>query len=49
MCRKTHLRGCLILGIGIGIFAGYTLDSWILCIPGGLLLMGLALMMLRKK
>ena len=38
MCRRNQLRGCLILGIGLGVEIGYLLDSWILCCLGGIAL-----------
>lgn len=47
MCRKNHLRGCLLLGIGIGLVIGYNLGSWILCICGGIALVLLGLLTLK--
>ncbi len=35
MCRRNHLRGCLLLGIGIGLVIGHHLGSWFLCTCGG--------------
>ena len=49
MCRKTHLRGCLLLGFGIGLVVGYSLDSWVLCTCGGIGLVLFGLMVLRHK
>ena len=49
MCRRNHLRGCLCLGIGIGLIAGYALESWTVCTLGGMGLLLLGLIMLKQK
>jgi hypothetical protein len=49
MCRRNHLRGCLCLGIGIGMFVGYTLESWLISTAVGLGLICLGLLTLKKK
>lgn len=49
MCRKSHLRGCLLLGIGIGLGVGYSLDSWMLCTCGGIGLILLGLAALKRR
>ncbi len=36
MCRRNHLRGSLLLGIGIGLVIGHHLGSWFLCTCGGI-------------
>lgn len=48
MCRRNHLRGCLLLGIGIGLVIGHSLDSWILCTFGGIGLLLLGLLTLKR-
>lgn len=49
MCRKNHLRCCLLLGLGIGLVLGHSLDSWILCTFGGIGLVLAALVILNQK
>ena len=49
MCRKSQLRGCLILGLGIGIAVGYLLDSWLLCCMGGIFLIVSGFCMMNHK
>jgi hypothetical protein len=49
MCRRNHLRGCLCLGVGIGMFVGYTLESWLISTAVGLGLISLGLLTLKKK
>ena len=47
MCRRNQLRGSLLLGFGIGLGIGYSLDSWILCSCGGIALILLGVSILR--
>lgn len=49
MCRKNHLRGCLLLGIGIGLLIGHCLESWFLCTFGGIGLILLGFLILKQK
>ena len=49
MCRRNRLRGCLLLGIGIGLVTGYCLDSWLICTCGGIGLLILGLMIMSQK
>lgn len=49
MCRRNHLRGCLLLGIGIGLALGYCLNSWIVCVCGGIGLLVLGFVTLNQK
>lgn len=47
MCRKNQLRGCVLLGFGLGLVVGHCLDSWLLCCCGGGILAVLALCILK--
>lgn len=49
MCRRNHLRGMLILGLGLGILIGYMLESWVLCCCGGIVLLGTGVCILKSK
>ena len=49
MCRKNHLRGCLLLGFGLGLLIGQCLESWLLCTCGGIGLLILGFCILGKK
>jgi hypothetical protein len=49
MCRRNHLRGCLLLGLGIGLGLGHSLDSWIICTCGGIGLIILGLLVIKQK
>ena len=49
MCRKNQLRGCLLLGIGIGLFAGCSIESWLISTFGGIILICLGVMILQKN
>ncbi len=49
MCRRNHLRGCLLLGVGIGLVLGNSLESWLLCTCGGIGLVLLALCLIARK
>ena len=46
MCRKKYVQGCCLVAFGVGLLVGYCLDSWFLCLCGGvaLLLVGLCIM-----
>lgn len=49
MCRRNQLRGALAIGAGLGLILGYSLDSWILCVLGGLGLLGLGILLMRRN
>lgn len=49
MCRRNRLRGCLVLGLGLGILIGYFLASWFLCCIGGIALIVIGLWMMKQK
>lgn len=49
MCRRNRLRGCLLLGIGIGILIGFFLESSFLCCIGGIALLLIGLCMMNGK
>ena len=49
MCRKNNLRGCLVLGLGVGIAVVYVLDSWVLCCMGGIVLIVLGFCMMNQR
>ena len=49
MCRKNHLRGCVLLGFGLGLVVGQCLDSWFVCSCGGMALALFGFLVLRKK
>ena len=49
MCRRNHLRGVLLLGLGVGILIGYMLESWLLCCGGGIALLCCGVYVLRLK
>ena len=46
MCRRNRLRGCVVLGVGLGLVVGYLLESWLLCCCGGIgcILTGIGMM-----
>lgn len=49
MCRRNHLRGCLLLGLGIGLVLGNSLDSWVICTLGGCGVVVLGLVTIKCK
>ena len=49
MCRRNHLRGVLLLGLGLGILIGYMLESWVLCCFGGIALLGVGICILKAR
>lgn len=48
MCRRKELRGCILLGFGLGLLIGQCLDSWFLCTCGGAALIILGLLWLKR-
>ena len=48
MCRRNQLRGCLLLGIGIGMVIGYCVNSWLICCCGGIALAVTAVCMMKN-
>lgn len=49
MCRRNQLRGCLILGLGLGLVIGQCLESGFLCNWGGIALIILGVCTLQRK
>ena len=49
MCRKNHLRGCVLLGFGLGLLVGQCLESWFLCTCGGVVLIVLGICILSRR
>ena len=49
MCRRNHLRGCLLLGFGLGLLIGPCIESSFLCFWGGGILVVVGFCTLRRK
>ena len=49
MCRKSILQGCCLICFGIGLMIGHSLESWFLCVCGGVALSVLGLCVLKKR
>ena len=49
MCRRNQLLGCVMLGFGLGMIIGYSLESWLLCTCGSVALLVLGFGSLRGK
>lgn len=49
MCRKSHLHGCCVSCLGLGLILGHCLESWLLCCFGGLVLIGLGFCVMRGR
>ena len=49
MCRKSHLQGCCLACFGLGLMVGHNLESWMLCVCGGLALCVMGLCMLKRR
>jgi len=49
MCRKRYLHGCCVLFFGLGVMVGYCLESWFWCSFGGLGLIILGFVIMRRK
>lgn len=49
MCRKSVLHGCCVLAFGLGLLVGHCIESWFVCICGGILLIFFGLGMMRQK
>ena len=49
MCRKNRLHGCCLFFFGLGLIVGHCLESWLLCVAGGLALLVLGLCVMRKR
>lgn len=49
MCRKSQLRGCCAIFLGLGVLIGYKLDSWLLCCCGGILLLIAGLVLMNRR
>ena len=49
MCRKQCLYGCCLMLFGLGVMVGHWLESWFLCSFGGLGLIALGFLILRRR
>lgn len=49
MCRRNHLLGCMMLGFGLGVLIGHSVESWLLCTCGSVAFLVLGLGSLRGK
>ena len=49
MCRRKQMQGFCCLCFGLGLMVGYSLESWLLCSVGGLVLMGLGGLIAGKR
>ena len=49
MCRKNRLHGCCLICLGIGLMLGHSLESWLVCCVGGLMLIGLGICIIKQK
>ena len=49
MCRKDHLKGCILLGLGLGLLIGQCLESGFLCTCGGFAILIIGVCCLTKK
>ena len=43
MCRRSHLLTYLMVGFGLGLMIGHSLESWLVCTCGGLVFLVLGL------
>lgn len=49
MCRKHHLWGYSCVAFGVGLMVGYSLESWFLCVCGGIAVAVFGFCTLRRK
>ena len=49
MCRKTVLQGWGLMMLGLGLMLGHSIESWLACSVGGLVLVCLGFFLMRKK
>lgn len=49
MCRKTVLHGWCLVMLGLGLMLGHGIESWLACSVGGLVLVSLGFITIRKK
>lgn len=49
MCRKTVLHGWCLVMLGLGLMLGHSIESWMACTVGGLVLVCLGFFTVRKK
>ena len=49
MCRRNQMRGCLLLGLGIGLLVAQLLESTFLCTWGGVVIIVMGACSLRRK
>jgi len=49
MYRKNYLHGCCCIFFALGVMIGHSLESWLLCSFGGLVLLGFGICVLRRR
>ena len=49
MCRKTVLQGWCLMMLGLGLMLGHSIESWLACSVGGLVLVCMGFFLMRKK
>ena len=49
MCRRTVLHGWCLMMLGLGLMLGHSIGSWLACSVGGLVLLGLGVLTVRRK
>ncbi len=49
MCRRICLWGWCAICFGLGVMVGSCIESWFLCSVGGLVLIFLGLMLMRRR
>lgn len=49
MCRKTVMHGWCMVMLGLGAMIGHSVESWLVCTVGGLVLVCMGLFTVRKK
>ena len=49
MCRKTVLHGWCLMMLGLGLMLGHSIESWLACSVGGLVLVCMGFFLMRKK
>ncbi len=49
MCRKNHLHGCCALYFGLGLMVGHSIESWLVCVCGGIGLIVLGCIVMKQR
>jgi len=49
MCRRNVLHGCCLVCFGIGLMMGHYFQNWLLCAAGGLGLVALGFVVLKRR